>query len=121
MNDNIEYAYIFKKINNKYYIITNLIKGIYDDNYQVFIGNNGKTYNYILFSNNEGFAIRNIINKDLYNINYLLKDNNYFYFDLQNNTFKLIWIIDNKKIICYDKDLNNFNFEYKKMYKKIRK
>ena len=124
MNDNYDIVYVLKKkvINNMImYTVVDLVTGRYDNDSQKFIGSNSKIYDYILFAKNEGFCLRNFFNKNFIHINYLFDEKVYFYFELDDNVFKLIMCVNDNRIVCDDMDLANFNIEYQKMCNKMVK
>jgi len=124
MNDNYEVVYILKKVvinNSVVFVIKDLVTGRYDNDSQKFIVSNGKIYDYILFARDEGFCLRNFVNKNFIHIDDLFNTKVYFYFEFDNNIFKLIMCINDNKIVCDDIDLNTFNVEYQKMCNDIVK
>lgn len=117
-------VYIFKRtvIDNTYvFVIKDIVVGRYDSDSQKFIGSNGKIYDYILFARDVGFGLRNFVSKKFVHINDLFDTKVYFYFEFDNNIFKLIMCINDNIIVCDDMDLNTFNFEYQKMCNEIVK
>lgn len=124
MDDCYDIVCILKRdiINNLIvYTIVDLITGRYDIDSQKFIGSNGKLYDYILFAKDEGFGLRNFVNKNFIHINDLFDTKVYFYFEFDNNIFKLIMCINDNKMVCDDIDLNTFNVVYQKMCDEIVK
>ena len=130
MNNIQECAYIFKKGNNKYsypiFHVIDLVSGRYDINKNIFIGDNGKNYRYLLESPNEGFALRRHIDKDHYSEyyeknyknNFNIKYYNNFCFKEFDGTMKLLWFVNKNVRECIDFDLDNYIDNSKKRVRK---
>ena len=134
MNDDyIEYAYIFfkcKDLNgNNIYRVVALVKGFYDENNKVFIGNGYKEYKHIFYSSKFGFALREKVPFDqsisyydkMFVHNHSLISNNLFYLDDSQEEIQLMWLVGDEAKKCNDVDLKSYMIENKKIKKRVNK